>query len=26
MFEFMKNDFEPKSLTGIFQELGRKYE
>ena len=26
MFEFMKNDFEPKALTGIFQELGRKYE
>ena len=26
MFEFMKNDFEPKALAGIFQELGRKYE
>ena len=26
MFEFTKHDFEPKALTGIFEELGRKYE
>jgi hypothetical protein len=26
LFEFNKNDFEPKSLEKIFEELGRKYE
>ena len=26
MFEFTKHDFKPKALTGIFEELGRKYE
>ena len=25
MFEFTKHDFEPKALTGIFEELGNKY-
>jgi hypothetical protein len=26
LFEFNKNDFEPKSLEKIFEELGRKYQ